>query len=295
MFRKLGLLVALALMLSACSGQEPKPWVAGNGAIKVVASTDVWGSVANLVGGNAITSTALIYKATQDPHSYEPSARDQLAINEADIVIINGGGYDDFMLKLIAADPNRPIVVNAFAVAGGDKNRNEHIWYDVDQVGTVAKAIASAIIQAQPKQAATVGDSLAKFQASLTKSKSHLEAIKASGTCGRVFSTEPVIDYLLEDAGCQRVTPIEFSRAIEEERDVPPAVMKQAKQELSVAGTKLAVNQSLTSSQIEELYSVQPVAYRFGELLPQITNSGLAVTRDYFDMLNGAIAFVEGF
>lgn len=294
MFRKLAIVLASALLLSGCSSIEPKPWTAGSGPIKVVASTDVWGSIANLVAGKTATVDALIYNVTQDPHSFEPSARDQLAINNADVVIMNGGGYDDFMTKLIAADPTPPIVVNAFDVSGADKTRNEHIWYDVDQVGSVASAIAKALIKADPTSEATVTPSLELFKQRLADRKAWLDKIKAANSCGRVFATEPVIDYLLADAGCQNVTPLEFSRAIEEERDVPPAVMKLAKKELAVPGTKLAINDSVMNSQIQELFSVQPGGYSFGELLPENTDTGV-INGDYFYMLNGAIAFLEGF
>ena len=124
MFRKLGLLAIAALLLSGCS-TAPEPWTAGTGPIKIVASTNVWGSVANLVAGKNATVSALVYNSNQDPHSFEASARDQLAINDADIVIMNGGGYDDFVEKLVEADPTPAILVNAYMASGEDDGRNE--------------------------------------------------------------------------------------------------------------------------------------------------------------------------
>ena len=283
MFRKLGLLIGAALLLSGCTSVEPKPWSAGTGPIKIVASTDVWGSVANLVVGDTATVTALIYNSSQDPHSFEPSVRDQLAVNNADVVIMNGGGYDDFMTKLVAADPTPAIVVNAFNVSGTDKSRNEHIWYDVDQVGAVAEAIAAAV--------KNTDSSLASFKSSLAGLKAKLTALKTANTCGRVFATEPVIDYLLDDAGCINVTPLAFSKAIEEERDVPPAVMQQAKKALAVPGTILASNISVTSSQISQLESGHVGEFGFGELLPQDPDTG-AYGGNYLDMIDGSITML---
>ena len=283
MFRKLGLLIGAALLLSGCTSVEPKPWSAGTGPIKIVASTDVWGSVANLVVGDTATVTALIYNSSQDPHSFEPSVRDQLAVNNADVVIMNGGGYDDFMTKLVAADPTPAIVVNAFNVSGTDKSRNEHIWYDVDQVGAVAEAIAAAV--------KNTDSSLASFKSSLAGLKAKLTALKTANTCGRVFATEPVIDYLLDDAGCINVTPLAFSKAIEEERDVPPAVMQQAKKALAVPGTILASNISVTSSQISELESGHVGEFSFGELLPQDPDTG-EYGGNYLNMVDGSITML---
>ena len=283
MFRKLGLLIGAALLLSGCTSVEPKPWSAGSGPIKIVASTDVWGSVANLVAGDRASVTALIYNSSQDPHSFEPSVRDQLAVNNADVVIMNGGGYDDFMTKLVAADPTPAIVVNAFNVSGTDKSRNEHIWYDVDQVGAVADAISSAV--------QNTGSSLASFKSSLAGLKAKLTALKTANTCGRVFATEPVIDYLWDAAGCVNVTPLAFSKAIEEERDVSPAVMEQAKKALAVPGTVLASNISVTSSQISQLESGHVGEFGFGELLPQDPDTG-AYGGNYLDMIDGSITML---
>ena len=296
MFRKLGLLAIAALVLAGCAQAEPKPWTAGTGPIKIVASTNVWGSVANLVAGDTATVTALVYNSNQDPHSFEASARDQLAVNDADIVIMNGGGYDDFIEKMVNADPTPAILLNAYMAAGEDDGRNEHIWYDVDQVGDVAAVIAGAIEAVDKTKADQLWASLDSFRVELAKRKQELTAIAESGACGKVFAPEPLINYLLEDAGCENVTPTEFSDAIEEERDVSPAVMKKASQILAAGVEFMAVNVSVSSPQIEQLQNEQAgsfAVYGFGELLGQDPDTG-EYDGDYLDLLDGAIQMIGG-
>jgi zinc/manganese transport system substrate-binding protein len=292
MIKKLGFLVAAALLLTGCS-TPPEPWTAGTGPIKIVASTNVWGSVANLVAGDTASVSALIYNSNQDPHSFEASARDQLAINDADIVIMNGGGYDDFVEKLVAADPTPAILVNAYLASGEDDGRNEHIWYDVDQVGDVATVIAGAIETVDPSKAEQLQPSLETFKGELTSRKDKLEQLKAEGKCGKVFATEPLIDYLLEDAGCTNVTPAEYSEAIEEERDVPPAVMEECLGIIRDGIDFMAVNESVSSSQIEELQNAEDgiATFGFSELLPMDPDTG-EYYGDYFEMIDGAIVTV---
>ena len=289
MFRKLGLLAIAALLLSGCS-TAPKPWSAGTGPIKIVATTNVWGSVANLVAGDTATVSALIYNTTQDPHSFEASAQDQLDINNADIVIMNGGGYDDFVEKLVEADPTPAILVNAYMAAGEDDGRNEHIWYDVDQVGDVAAVIGGAIETIDPSKSDQIWASVEEFKTQLTSRKDKLEAFKTANSCGKVFATEPLIDYLLEDAGCQNVTPAAYSEAIEEERDVPPAVMEECKKILAAGVEFVAVNESVSSSQITELTGSQMslATFAFGELLPMDQDTG-EYYGDYFELIDCAL------
>lgn len=292
MFKRIAISLALVLSLSGCS-TPPEPWTAGTGPIKIVASTNVWGSVANLVAGQAATVSALIYNTNQDPHSFEASARDQLLIQEADIVIMNGGGYDDFVETLVNADDTPAILVNAY-MAAGDEERNEHIWYDVDQVGDVAAVIGGAIESVDPSLAEDVWASVDEFRAELAKRKATLEGMKAAGTCGRVFATEPLVDYLLEDAGCENVTPAEFSEAIEEERDVPPAVMEESKRILAAGVEIMAVNESVSSRQIQELQNSEPTLpnFAFGELLPMDPDTG-EYYGDYFELIDGAIMNIK--
>lgn len=292
MFKRIAISLALVLSLSGCS-TPPEPWTAGAGPIKIVASTNVWGSVANLVAGQAATVSALIYNTNQDPHSFEASARDQLLIQEADIVIMNGGGYDDFVETLVNADDTPAILVNAY-MAAGDEERNEHIWYDVDQVGDVAAVIGGAIESVDPSLAEDVWASVDEFRAELAKRKATLEGMKAAGSCGRVFATEPLVDYLLEDAGCENVTPAEFSEAIEEERDVPPAVMEESKRILAAGVEIMAVNESVSSPQIQELQNSEPTLpnFAFGELLPMDPDTG-EYYGDYFELIDGAIMNIK--
>jgi zinc/manganese transport system substrate-binding protein len=289
MLKKLGFLTALALLLTGCS-TPPEPWTAGTGPIKIVASTNVWGSVANLVAGDTATVSALIYNTTQDPHSFEASAQDQLDINNADIVIMNGGGYDDFVEKLVEADPTPAILVNAYMASGEDDGRNEHIWYDIDQVGDVAAVIGGAIEAIDPSKADQVWSSVEEFKSQLTSRKDKLDSFKTNASCGKVFATEPLIDYLLEDAGCENVTPAAYSEAIEEERDVPPAVMEECKKILAAGVEFVAVNESVSSNQIDELTGSQMTlaTFAFGELLPMDEDTG-EYYGDYFEMMDGAL------
>ena len=46
---------------------------------------------------------SIICDPDQDPHSYEASAQNQLALSKADLVIENGGGYDDFIDRMVKA------------------------------------------------------------------------------------------------------------------------------------------------------------------------------------------------
>ena len=96
----LALIALSALTLAGCAATP----AASDGKIQVVASTSVYGSIVEQIGGENVDVTSLISSAAQDPHEYEPSSKDKLLINRADLVVSNGGGYDGFIAGLITSD-----------------------------------------------------------------------------------------------------------------------------------------------------------------------------------------------
>src|SRR5699024_4706703 len=89
---------AVVLALAGCQSTTASEQSDG---ISIVASTNVYGDIAEAIAGDAAEVTSIIDSSAQDPHSYEASAQDRLAVSKADIVIENGGGYDSFMDALI--------------------------------------------------------------------------------------------------------------------------------------------------------------------------------------------------
>ncbi|WP_251454707.1 zinc ABC transporter substrate-binding protein [Microbacterium sp. Marseille-Q6648] len=110
----LGLTAASSLALAGCaSGPGPASGEAADGAIAVVASTNVYGQLAEEVGGDLVEVTSIVDSASQDPHSFEPSARDQLTVADAQLVIENGGGYDAFIDALLESSGSEAHVITA--------------------------------------------------------------------------------------------------------------------------------------------------------------------------------------
>jgi len=218
--KRIALLAASVLLLAGCSA-APTP---DDNTIAVVASTNVYGDIAQTIGGDLVTVTSLIDGANQDPHSFEASAQDQLAISKADIVIENGGGYDDFIDTLLNASKGDPVVLNASESFGLADGANEHLWYNLDATAAFAATIADALAKADPANAETFDANEAEFAAGITQLADRAAAL---GSGQRVAVTEPVPVYLLETAGLVNATPEAFTEAIEEGGDVPPLALQQ--------------------------------------------------------------------
>ena len=91
-------LVCLAGLLPACSSSEPAETARPN----IVVTYSVLGSVVADLVGDAADVTTLIPDG-QDPHDFQPSARDIEAINNADIVVSNGLDFEEGLEDVLAS------------------------------------------------------------------------------------------------------------------------------------------------------------------------------------------------
>jgi zinc/manganese transport system substrate-binding protein len=227
---------------------------ADDGKVRLVASTNVWGDVARQIGGNTIQIDSIISDPDQDPHSYEGDAQVQLALSKADIVVENGGGYDDFVTTLLkGANNSKAVVLNAVDISGFDQHPttgelNEHVWYDFPTVQKVAASIRTQLTKLDPKNAAEYTANEKTFDAHLATLEADEAAIKASPAAGEgVAITEPVPLYLLDASGLVNKTPAKFSAAIEEGTDVSPELLKQTLDLFSRHQVKLLAYNEQTS------------------------------------------------
>jgi zinc/manganese transport system substrate-binding protein len=246
-----GGVLATTLALAGCASTPAA--TSGPHRLSIVASTNVWGDIARQIAGTQVTITSLITDPSQDPHSYQGDAQVQLALSKADIVIENGGGYDDFMSTMLkGADNPNATVLDAVKISGVGVDPtlddvNEHIWYDFPAVRTVAARISSTLSKLDPSQAPDFRANEKTFDDALATLEASEAAIKAESAGAGAAITEPVPLYLLEASGLVDKTPPAFSKAIEDGTDVAPLVLQKTLALFSDHAVKLLAYNEQTS------------------------------------------------
>lgn len=216
-------MVGIALLASACgSGSTP------SGTVRVVASTNVYGEIAKQIGRTHVQVTSILTNPEADPHLFEPGTADGLAVAKADVVIVNGVGYDAFMTKLVQAAPSshRVVLTIAEVVGVSGPDANPHFWYDVPRLPRIAGAIAATLERADPTHRRAYAKGLREFVARLGPLDKAVARIRShSGTA--VAYTEPLAGYLLTAAGLRNLAPAAFTRAIENGTEPPPQAVSE--------------------------------------------------------------------
>ncbi len=219
--------------------------------INVVAAENFYGDIAGQLGGARVHVTSILSNPTVDPHEYESSVNDAKAVARADLVIENGGGYDDWMDKLLSGSPSgKRVVVKAFDIAASKLPDNEHVWYDLDNTQALAQAVTQAFQKLAPADATLFARNLQDFQQSLVKVRRKMADMKARWNGTPIGLTETIFLYQTKPLGLAVLTPLEFQKAIAEGNDPPADTVVAAENQVKGKKIKVLVYNEQTISPI---------------------------------------------
>ena len=199
--------------------------------IHVVAAENFWGSLVSQLGGSRTQVLSIVTDPNADPHEYEGNSQDATAIANAAFVIVNGAGYDDWALKMIAASnaPNQ-VVLNVQELIGQTIGANPHFWYSPYYVNDTVKAMYNDLISIDSADTAYFTQQYTALNASLGVYNTRISEIRAQFAGTKVGSTESIFVYLGNATGLDVVSPPAFMDAVAEGNDPPAQSIVQFQQ-----------------------------------------------------------------
>ena len=217
-----GLALLLAGAIAGC-GAAPADPTKGARVVNVVASLNMWGDIARQIGGRHASVTSIISNPSDDPHLYASSPRDAARLARANLVLLNGLGYDEWARKLLDASSSSRRRELSMDDALNPTGSNPHLWYDAPRLPDAARAIADALAAQDPKDAAYFRANAARFIEALAPLLRTLATIESRHPGAPVAYTERVPEYLLDAAGLKIATPRSYAQAIEDGSEPTPA------------------------------------------------------------------------
>lgn len=309
--RKLATSLALGCVavLAACSGpSDPTEGPAADadsaGGYSIVASTSVWGDLADaVVSDEGATVTSIIEGNSTDPHHFEPTAADLARGEAADMVVVGGGGYDAWLYDGLSQPEDKvvhalPLVKHSHDVAERaavtkdlrfdhplDISGNEHIWYDPQSLERVAGEIA------EKATAAGLEADAAPVVEKLDGAEETLGSLRGV----RVAQTEPIADYLIVHTELSEVTPEGYRHATVNEAEPAAADLAAFLALIEEGGLDLLVYNPQTSTDMTE--RIRAAAEEAGIAVVEITetpNKGTDFLDFYEDTVAGFADAVRG-
>jgi zinc/manganese transport system substrate-binding protein len=251
--RRLSALVVLLIAVagSACTTGA----VGGNpGLISVVAGENFWGSIAAQLGGSKVSVRSVVTDPNADPHEYETSTQDARAFAEADFVILNGAGYDDWGQKMLDANSSsHRRVLNIAQLLGRKVGDNPHFWYNPAYVLVVADKIAAEFKAIDPGDATFFDQQSRALTTAFESYTDRIAEIKTKYTGSPIGSTESIFVYMASALGLNLISPPEFMNAVAEGTDPPVSAVatfhdQVAGRQIKVLVYNLQASSALTAS-----------------------------------------------
>ncbi|MCT7657905.1 zinc ABC transporter substrate-binding protein [Mycobacterium sp. CPCC 205710] len=245
------LVLAAPFGLAACGGGDESATPPSTAAaaqcvvepVNVVVSVDQWGDIVSELGGDCARVTTVLASSAVDPHDYEPAPSDAAKFGGAQLVVINGGHYDEWAAKLAATSASNAPVVDALEASGaeapheeheeghghdhGDEGHegepNPHVWYNPAAVTGVADAVTAELGKLAPDAAEYFDERRAAFAETMKPYDQAIASIKASATGKTYAATETVFDDMASALGLTNRTPQGYQAAAANESDPSPA------------------------------------------------------------------------
>jgi ABC-type Zn uptake system ZnuABC Zn-binding protein ZnuA len=177
-------LLALAAMafVSACGSDKASSGPATADKLKVVATTVQITALAREVGGDLINLHGVIPPGA-DPHSFEPTASDLTAIEDADVILRHGIELDDWLDGTLSAAKHATVttVTEGIELRQGEEDGKEvadpHVWHDPNNAKIMVQNIADAMAAADPSNRDAYESNSQAYQTKLDDTRKQVQAI----------------------------------------------------------------------------------------------------------------------
>ena len=283
--------VGMLASVAACgSGQSTSE---KNGTIEVAASVNQWGTVAKALGGDNVNVTSIINSTNVDAHDYEPTTSDIAKLQKAQVIIVNGAGYDAWAVK--ATQTANATIVNAAEIGGVNDGENPHVWFSADVRKAVAQAITEAYEQADAAKKNDFDKMNDQWAAEENNVESKIAEVKQKTDGLAYAATESVASYLAEDMGLADATPSGYARATANESEPTPTDIKQFTDALKAGEIKLLVVNTQEESELTDKITdaakfVEVPMVELTEQMPEQYDSLTAWMEGLVDAFSQAIA-----
>ena len=266
MRRRSFLLAALLALQPLASGNA----YAADGKLKVVASFSILGDIVRNVGGDRVEITTLV-GPDGDAHVFEPTPADARSVAGADVVFVNGLGFEGWMERLIQASGYKgPLVVASGGVQSrtmdedGQTVTDPHAWQDLRNGRLYVENVAAGLAAADPRGAEAYRAAAAAYEVELAAKdkwvRDELAAVPSEQR--KIITSHDAFQYFGAAYGVAFLAPVGVST-----EDEPSAAgMAQLVRQMRTEGVKVVFLENMTNPKLLETLATE-VGARVGGTL----------------------------
>lgn len=210
MKRLIAILLCLCLVLCGCTAQPEKPH--DETKLQIVCTSFPAYDFAREIAGDRAELTLLI-KPGSEVHSYEPTPKDMIRIQESDLFICNGGESEQWAKTLITPELNTIYMMGCvdtveesadgiYNAEDGEPELDEHVWTSPLNAIKISEEICNALCKLDTDNAEAYKTNFAVYKAQLMAlDREFRQVIKNSGKHTLVFADRFPMRYFALEYG----------------------------------------------------------------------------------------------
>jgi zinc/manganese transport system substrate-binding protein len=207
-----GVAALLSVWLLAACGGGADTGTTGSG-VKVVATTTQVGALVREVAGDSVELTVLL-PAGSDAHDFEPSPKALQKVHDAQVILRNGLGLDDWLDDAIDGAGGAAKVVTvtegARLLGGEHGDPDPHVWHDIDNVKVMVDAIADALSETDSENAGLFQQKAAAYKVTLDETDAEIRTLIDSipEANRRMVTNHDAFGYFIDRYGLEFVAAV---------------------------------------------------------------------------------------
>ena len=210
MKRLIAILLCLCLILCGCTAQPEKPH--DETKLQIVCTSFPAYDFAREIADDRAELTLLI-KPGSEVHSYEPTPKDMIRIQESDLFICNGGESEQWAKTLITPELNTIYMMDCvdtveesadgiYNAEDGEPELDEHVWTSPLNAIKISEEICNALCKLDTDNAEEYKMNFAAYKAQLMAlDREFRQVIKNSGKHTLVFADRFPMRYFALEYG----------------------------------------------------------------------------------------------
>ncbi len=203
-------ILGLLLLLSGCAGGEKPAQIAAT-------TLPVYEFTAALCRGTDLTVTRVVTENVSCLHDYSLSVRQTRAIEGAELVVLSGGGLEDFLdplltdKKVVSAGSGLELPEGGHDHEGHDHGMDAHFWLSPAYAQKMAENICRGLAEQYPRHKAVLENNLAELTGKIQAVQEYGEQTLSQLACRELITFHDGFSYFAHAFG------LEILAAVEEE------------------------------------------------------------------------------
>ncbi|MFR2332242.1 MAG: metal ABC transporter substrate-binding protein [Flavonifractor plautii] len=319
---------ALSLSLLAACGKPQTPMAgaetpaepssaASEGSLRVMASFYPMYDFAQKIGGDKVTVTNMVPAGTE-PHDWEPSPSDIVALEQADVFVYSGAGMEHWVEDVLASLDNQSLVTveasYGIALLEGHHHHHEdeeeaehehedeheheegggydpHVWLSPLNAKREMENIKNAIAEADPANAEYYEANYAAWSARCDQLDQAFKDGLSNLAIQDIVVSHEAFGYLCDAYGLNQVG----IEGISPDSEPDPARMAQIQDFVTEHQVKVIFSEELVSPKVAQAIA-DATGARVETLSPLegLTDEQLTAGEDYFSVMEQSLASLKG-